>query len=124
MGWIKKTRDTGWRDVSSYAPGHVSGRMLLRRVGDRAIVVFDDLVLSVSGNNGFTRLESGFWPAYRFRDTWQASLANQPVGTINVSSTGYFNVYNIVADQAMYGRFEWDVYTGWPSTHPGIEVQL
>ena len=124
MGWIKKTRDTGWRDITSTAPGHVSGRVLFRREGDRVTLAFDELVLSAAGSNSFTRLPSSLWPLYRVRDIWHSGPAAMPVGTLNISGTGYFNVYGIVPGETMGGRFEWDVNRPWATSWPGIEVQL
>ena len=121
---IAVPQSTGWRNITSFAPGYVSGRLLIKRTGDTVTVIFDDLVLSVSGNQGFTRLPSGFYPWHRVRETWHIGLADPPVGTLNISTGGYFNVYGVVPNQTMNVRFEYSIVPGgiWPPALPGEPI--
>lgn len=121
MAWIKKTRDTGWRDITAGVPDRVSGRLLYKRTDLELVVALDELVLSVDGSVAFERLPSGLRPLYRIRGDWFPSLAATPGGSLNISGGGYFNVYGVVAGQAMSARIVGDFRHGsaFPSPIPG-----
>lgn len=121
MAWIKKTRDTGWRDVTAWVPDRVSGRLLIRRTEREMIVALDELVLSVDGSVAINRLPSGLRPLYRIRGAWFPSVEATPGGSLNISGGGYFNIYGVVAGQAMSARITGDFAPGapFPSPIPG-----
>lgn len=113
--------DTGWRDITAGVPNHVSGRLLIRRRGNELMVALDQLVLSVSGQVEFGRLPNGLRPLFRIRDAWFPSTGTAAGGHVNISGGGYFNVYDVVADQAMTARMTGDFPDGYafPSPTPG-----
>ena len=119
---IAVPRTTGWRNITSFAPDYVSGRLLIKRTGETVTVIFDDLVLSGSGNLSFTRLPSGFYPWHRVRETWQRGLANMPVGTLNITTAAYFNIYGVAPGELMNARFQYEIPPGaiWPPSLPGV----
>lgn len=124
MAWIKKTRDTGWRDITAWVPTRVSGRLLLKRTDLELAVALDELVLSVGGTVSVNRFPSGLRPLFRVRGTWFPSVDTGPGGSVNISGGGYCNVYDVVAGQAMSGlTFAYfDPSYAWPSPEPGDPV--
>lgn len=125
MGWTKKTRDTGWRNINDeIAHTVLGGRAAIKRDGNVVKIAFEELDLDTTGNISMPRLPYGFRPTFRAQATWYyANSSIPPQGTLNISPTGYFNVYN-TDERAMVTRVEFETTDPWPSTYPGIEVQL
>src|SRR5699024_3417696 len=99
---------SGVRDLTSEVEGHTGGRLLYEGTGDKVVLVFDELVVSGGGNLTFPRLSRGTRPRFRVRCQWFASTSPTSQGTVNISGAGYFNVYGVVAGQAMSLRVEYD----------------
>lgn len=125
MGWnLLKPRSTGWRDVSLWVPDRVSGRLVVERTEHQMVVILDELALDRDGQVSFARFPSGLRPQFRARGDWFPSTATGPGGSINISGGGYFNVYDVVAGQAMTGRVVGDFLPGrpFPSPVPGDAI--
>lgn len=129
MGWIKKTRDTGFLDVTpgiQASANYISGRLLLRRHGDVVTVILDDLVVDKVGTSTLFILPTGFRPFHVERTAWWQpnAASNTAGGTLNTNANGYVVGYAMAASTPMTGRQQFDCVQAWPSTFPGIEVQL
>ena len=121
MPWIPKRRSMDWRDVSLWVPDRVSGRLLVERLEREMTVVLDELTLDRSGQVSFERFPTGLRPLFRARGDWFPSTATGAGGSINISGGGYFNIYDVVAGQAMTGRIVCDFKPGstFPAPYPG-----
>lgn len=129
MGWIKKSRDTGWLDVTSTMPvgaGRTSGRLLARRRGDLVTVILDELVVDLTGTKTLLILPTGFRPFHTERAAWWQPDTAAPTagGTLNLNGNGYVVGYLLAAGLPMTARMTFDCVQAWPSTYPGSEVQL
>lgn len=129
MGWIKKTRDTRFLDITAGMQGssnYVSGRLLLRRQDDMVTVILDDLVVDKVGTSTLFILPSGFRPFHVERTAWWQpnAASNSAGGTLNTNANGYIVGYAMVANTPMTARQQFDCVQAWPSTYPGSEVQL
>lgn len=115
---------SGLRDVTDEmesSAGRVSGRLLIERTGTEIKVIFQDLVVSVSGTQTLLRVNSGWQPWHIEREWWfrPNSSSNENTGTINVSAGGYLIGYNLVANQPMTARMTYDTAQPFPTTFPG-----
>lgn len=129
MQWIKKTRDTGWLDITGgmqESVNYVSGRLLLRRLGDVVTVILDDLVVDKVGTSTLFILPSGLRPFHVERSAWWQpnAASNSAGGTLNTNANGYIVGYSMVAHTPMTARQQFDCVQAWPSSFPGVEVQL
>lgn len=129
MGWIKKTRDTRFLDITpGIEPGasYVSGRMLLRRRDDELTLILDELVVDKVGTTTLFRLGSGLRPFHVERAAWWQpnAAANSAGGTLNISTSGYVVGYQLAAGLPMTARMTFDCVQAWPTSYPGVEVQL
>lgn len=129
MSWIKKTRDTRFLDITAgieAGASYVSGRMLLRRRDDEITLILDELVVDKVGTTTLYRLGTGLRPFHVERDAWWQpnAAANSAAGTLNISTSGYVVGYQLAAGLPMTARMTFDCVQAWPSTYPGIEVQL
>ena len=112
---------TGWRDISAWVPGRVSGRLLFIRNLTDMVIVLDDLTVSTSGTLAVSRLPTGLRPLFKNLGDWYRSDGEVGGGGINISGGGYFNIYNTVAGQPMTGRvvIDFKPTTVFPSPYPG-----
>lgn len=116
-------QDTGWRDISADVNGRISGRLLIRRRGERLMIALEDLAIDNSGTVALPRLPSGFRPTQRAQQFWfyPQTPTIHPTGTLHVSPSpgGYFNLYNVENGTQMGAQVEVDITTSWPSSLPG-----
>lgn len=108
---------TGWIDLTPEITKTVtSGRVRVKRTGPRVTIVFEELVTDGTGNWSLPRLNSAYWPQFRVMENWFISnAATPPVGVINISPTGYFNIYNTDPANAIVARVEYETDRPFPA---------
>src|SRR5699024_43710 len=93
-----------------------SGRVRVKRTGPRVTIAFEELLTDGAGNWALPRLNSAYWPQFRVMENWFISnSATPPVGVINISSAGYFNIYNTDPTKAIVGRVEYETDRPFPA---------
>lgn len=106
---------TGWIDFTDTLTGVISGRALRKRTGTAVVIAFDELLVDSTGTYGMPRLDSAYWPQFRMQESWYVVNSSlPPTGIINISPTGYFNVYNTDPGKAMAARIEYDTDRPFP----------
>lgn len=117
MSWLKKTRDTGFVDVSAAVDGYVSGRLLIRRKADVVTIVFEDLVTTHSGTKTLYILPPGMRAFHIERQHWFVPNSSAPtsIGTVNIGLAGHVVAYQQVPGQPMTARVQFDTLQDWPA---------
>lgn len=140
MAWIKKTRDTGWRDITSLMPVEIaSGRLLIRREGTTVWLEFEALLVSESPSGSFHSWASGTIPqGFRTSRFSFVPLAPQisvntlnyvtstahALGPVRVAANGGLVVYNAKRSSGdlvpIQGLVSWPTSEPFPSSFPGV----
>lgn len=122
MPWIRKTRDTGWYDISTFAPDRIAGRLLVKKEAGKVMFVLDELALTRAGQVAFTRLPGELQPRFRIRDAWYEAPAGSARGTISIAPNGYFNVYDVLAGVPMSAYLQQDLLRPEMTEMPGVKL--
>lgn len=127
MGWIKKPRSTGWRDVSELLSDGWTGGVYVQRSGSTVMVRVHGLSASAAtGGTPFT-LPLGLRP-----ETWSSAISARPllhttdfptvVRRSWISSGGSLRIYNYDSADVLYGDARFDTADPWPTGLLGVSV--
>lgn len=108
---------TGWIDLTpGISKAVTSGRVRVKRTGPRVTIAFEELVTDGSENWGLPRLDPAYWPQFRVMENWFISNSSTPpVGVLNISPSGYFNIYNTDPANAIVARVEYETDRAFPA---------
>lgn len=123
-GWRVQHGDTGWRDISSLIPGHISGKLRIKR--DPKLVHLDFSGLQVEDPTGSFHqwdglLPSGFRPELDLQYVNLSPIgSSETIGPVRVSQYGQVVVYSVKPQKRMSGSAIFSASSTWPMTSPGI----
>ena len=119
LGGVMLHGDTGW--VSYTVDGMTAGQIVMRRVNHTVFVQMQGCKFSnAATTTNLPRISVIGWrPAHRVRAVWVNSEFGSVGDTINISESGYFNLYRVSPDTEVWASFSYASQPGWPGSLVG-----
>lgn len=114
-------QDTGWRNIQSFVPGYIGGRVVCRRVGKVVEIAAEGLAVTGTGTFDFTNpLGAGWSPARplyaKGTDYWGDSVAATVRLWTDAKLRGQFGA---AVDPKIHFQLVYTTTDAWPTTLPG-----
>lgn len=114
-------RDTGWRNIRSFVPAYLEGKIVCRRVGKVIEIAGEGLAMTGTGTFDFSNpLGAGWSPARpiytKSTDYWSDSVAV----TVRVWTDGKLRgQFGSTVNPKVHFQFVYTTTDAWPTTLPG-----
>lgn len=109
--------DTGWRNItSSMSVTPTAGTILVRRVGERVSLRFENVRFAAATSGTILTLPTGFRPSIT-----EATTARGVNGVVQVSAAGFLQLYTFETGR-IDGGLDLVTQQPWPSVLPGVAV--
>lgn len=114
-------QDTGWRNIQSFAPGYIGGKIVCRRVGKVVEIAAEGLQITGTGSLDFTNpLGAGWSPARpiytKGTDYWGDSVTS----TVRLWTDARIRgIFGATVNPKIHFQFIYTTTDAWPTTLPG-----